>query len=299
MNTQERETLHELLRYHAGAIGAARLTVLGLESMIRAFEEVRATPQGMARLLDDLLQVVRDTRPKLIALIDLLMEFEVEVEPYFRLGDAEKARHHAIRLLKEKIGLYKEKMGAVTRHGLEHIQDGDTILVHSASSVVTDILIEATPRKRGKFKVLVLQLDPVRTPMVTRALNEEGIPHLIVPMHDLCHYQDEVDKLFIGALTVTPDRKIIAPKGTASVLSICHLAGIRSYLFANTLHYSKGAASTQQIHRTEEDRIEAATAYQMVSHSHDLVDLSLIDVVVNEFGVKSFAGKGPEAHKRT
>ena len=289
MNAQERESLHELLRYHQGVLGAARLTVVGLNSIIRAFEQIKATPQEMRELLDELIETVRDTSPKLIALIDLLMEFQAEVGPFLQGEDPEEARRQAIRLLREKVSVYEEKKAAVTRHGLAHIQDGDTILVHSASSVVTNILVEAT-RARKDFKVLVLQLDPVRTPMVAMALAEKGIPHRVVPMHDLCHYQDEVDKLFIGALTVTPDYKIIAPKGTASVLSICHLAGIRSHLFANTLHYSKGAAATQQIHQTATEMLEAPTPYQLISHSHDLVDLGLIDVVVNEFGPTAFGG---------
>ncbi len=295
MNTQERESLHELLRYHAGAIGAARLTVLGLESLIRAFRELKATPQMMGRLFHEVLSAVRDSRPKLIALIDLLMDFEEEIQPFFREGrDTEEARAKAISLLQERIEMYRGKMAAVTRHGLQHVESGDTILVHSASSVVTNILLEATREENKIFRVLVLQLDPVRTPMVARTLDREGIPHLIVPMHDLCHYQDQVDKLFIGALTVTPDRKIVAPKGTASVLAICHLAGIRSYLFANTLHYSKGGAATQQIHTVRTEMVESATPYQVTSHSHDLVNLSLIDVVVNEYGVTSFSRQASE-----
>ena len=83
------------------------------------------------------------------------------------------------------------------------------------------------------------------------ALDEAGIPNLIVPVHDLCHYQGQANKIFVGALTITPDRKVVAPVGTANVLSICHLAGVKSYLFANTLHYSLGIARTQQIDRTD------------------------------------------------
>ncbi len=291
MIKQEKETLDELLRYHSNAIGAARLTVLGLKSLVRAFEEVKATPPQMQRLLGEVLEAVQDTRPKLIALIDLLMEFQEEFRSFSQNGDMEEARSQAIRLLNEKITLYESKRAAVTSQGLEHVSDGDTILVHSASSVVTNILIEATRTMHRVFHVLVLQLDPIRTPQVARRLKQEAIPHLIVPMHDLCHYQDEVDKLFIGALTVTPDRKIVAPLGTASVLAICHLAGIRSYLFANTLHYSRGTAATQQIHRQETEVTEAETPFSMLSHSHDLVDLSLFDVIVNEYGVTTFEGR--------
>ncbi|MFC1791168.1 hypothetical protein ACFL0I_01720 [Gemmatimonadota bacterium] len=291
MIEQDKETLDELLRYHAGVIGSARMTVLGLTSLIGAFRELKAYPDEIAEVFGEVLAAVRASRPKLIALIDLLSEFEVELRPYLECEDMEEARGHVIRLLEEKIEIYKAKVAAVTEHGLEHIENGDTILVHSASSVIINILTEATRRLNKIFRVMVLQLDPVRTPQAAKTLDYEGIPHLIVPMADLCHYQDQVDKLFIGALTVTPDRKMVAPKGTASVLAICHLAGIKSYSFANTLHYSRGVASTQQIHLTETDMVEADTQYQLISHSHDLVDLGLIDVIVNEYGVTSFVGQ--------
>ncbi len=289
MNEQEQESLDELLRYHAGVIGSARLTVLGLRALINAVKEVKAYPDEMKELCDEVLDAVRGSRPKLIALIDLLAEFEEEFRPYLDIEDMEETRAQAIRILEEKVARYEGKRAAVTRHGLDHIANGDSILVHSASSVVTNILLDATREQNKIFRVLILQLDPIRTPKVAQTLFREGIPHLVVPMHDLCHYQEQVDKLFVGAQTVTPDRKIIAPKGTASVLSICHLAGIKSYLFANTLHYSKGTAETQQILQTDTEVVEAATQYPLRSHSHDLVDLTLFDVVVNEYGVTSFS----------
>ena len=294
MIQQEKESLDELLRYHSGVIGSARLTVLGLKSLVSAVRAVKAYPDELKELFDEVLDAVRDTRPRLIALIDLLTEFEEEFEPYLGLEDMELARGHAIRILDEKVALYEGKRAAVTQHGLAHIENGDTIMVHSASSVVTNILLNATREENKIFRVLVLQLDPVRTPQVARVLYREGIPHLIVPMHDLCHYEDEVDKLFIGALTITPDRKIIAPKGTASVISICHLASIKSYLFANTLHYSRKTAAEQRILKTDTEMVEAATHYPLRSHSHDLVDMGLFDVVVNEYGVTSFAIQNQE-----
>jgi translation initiation factor 2B subunit (eIF-2B alpha/beta/delta family) len=248
----------------------------------------------MGRLFDQVLTAVRDTRPKLIALIDLLIMARGELVPHFQSDDAEEVRAHAIRILEDKIALYEARAAAVTRRGLEHVSDGDRILVHSVSSVVTNILVGATRTLGRSFQVLVLQHDPVRTPQVAQSLAEEGIPHRVIPVHDLCHYQHEVDKLFLGALTVTPDRKIIAPVGTASVVSICRLAGIRSYLFANTLHYSTGVASTQQIHLTSTEVEEAESSYELTSHSHDLVDLALIDVIVNEHGVTPLEVIGTE-----
>jgi translation initiation factor 2B subunit (eIF-2B alpha/beta/delta family) len=294
MNPVDAERLHALLRYHAHVIGAARMTVLGLNALVRAFETVTATPAEMIRLFDQVLAAVRDTRPKLIALIDLVGEVREELRPYLDGDDPEALRTEVVRRLRAKVELYEEHAAAVVRHGLEHVADGDRILVHSAGSVVTNILVEAARDRRRSFEVLVLEHDPVRTPRLARCLEAEGVPHRVLPMYDLCHVQHEIDKLFLGALTVTPDRKAIAPVGTASVVSICHVAGFRVYLFANSLHYSRGVAASQQIHVSSPAVPEDAQPDPHASHSHDLVDLRLFDVIVNEYGVTSLDVIGTE-----
>jgi translation initiation factor 2B subunit (eIF-2B alpha/beta/delta family) len=299
MTETERERIHELLLYHSQVIGSARLTRLALESLRQAIVELKFSPEELERQILDLVvevrQAVRDARPRPVPLVHLLRSFEAELQESLEKRSFSDLRGKAVELLNEKIARYEAKREAVTRHGLDHLADGETIIVHSASSVVTNILLEAHEKLGRIFMVYVLQLDPVRTPLVTRALEGAGIPHLVVPVHDLCHYQDQIDKIFIGALTITPDRKMVAPLGTANVLSICHLSGIRSYLFANTLHYSTGTGLSQRIDRTSMEVEEPEAQFSVTSHSHDLVELSLIDVIVNEHGILDLEELDPEA----
>lgn len=282
---EERETLNELLLYHSHTIGAARLTPLALDALIGAFRDLKPSKADLMLLFEEVREAVRDSRPKPIPLIRLLRLFEREFQPFSDTVDFEEQRSMAIQILEEKKAIYLQKRDLVTLQGLKHLEDGDSIIVHSASSVVTNILLEASNLRDPNFMVFVLQHDPVRTPQVAGALEKAGIPNLIVPVHDLCHYQGQANKIFVGALTITPDRKVVAPVGTANVLSICHLVGVKSYLFANTLHYSLGIARTQQIDRTDFELVDPTTRFSVTSHSHDLVDLRLIDTIVNEYGV--------------
>jgi translation initiation factor 2B subunit (eIF-2B alpha/beta/delta family) len=282
---QERESLNELLNYHTHAIGAARLTLLALDSLKEAFRELKPSQDALSELFDEVREAIRNSRPKPIPLTRLLRQFAAEFQPFAERSSFEEARAQAIKILEEKKILYEGKRDLVTEQGLQHLKDGDSVIVHSASSVVTNILLEASRRVDPNFMVFVLQLDPLRTPQVAGALANEGIPHFIVPVHDLCHYQGQANKIFVGALTITPDRKVVAPVGTANVLSICQVVGVKSYLFANTLHYSLGIARTQQIDRTAAEIEDPASTFSVTSHSHDLVDLRLFDVIVNEFGV--------------
>jgi translation initiation factor 2B subunit (eIF-2B alpha/beta/delta family) len=297
MIRQERETLNELLLYHSNTIGAARLTPLALDALIQAFKNLKPTKADLMLLFEEVREAVRDSRPKPIPLIRLLRLFEREFLPFAETVDFEEQRSIAIRMLEDKKAIYLQKRDLVTLQGLKHLEDGDSIIVHSAGSVVTNILVEASRQRDPNFMVFVLQLDPVRTPRVAAALEEAGIPNLIVPVHDLCHYQGQANKIFVGALTITPDRKVVAPVGTANVLSICHVAGVESYLFANTLHYSLGIARTQQIDRTDFELEDPNTSFSVTSHSHDLVDLRLIDIIVNEYGVVPKDVVGPDGRR--
>jgi translation initiation factor eIF-2B subunit alpha len=294
---QERETLNELLLYHSHTIGAAQLTDLALTALIRAFEELKPSQADLWARFEEVKEAIRDSRPKPIPLIRLLRQFEKEFLPFTETVDFEEQRIVAIRILEEKKALYEGKRNMVTQEGLRHLEDGDSIIVHSASSVVTNILIEASKRRDSNFMVFVLQLDPVRTPRVAVALEKAGIPNLIVPVHDLCHYQGQANKIFVGALTITPDRKVVAPVGTANVLSICRFAGVRSYLFANTLHYSLGIGQTQHIERTDSELEDPESRFGVTSHSHDLVDLRLIDTIVHEYGVVDPDVLGPDGYR--
>jgi translation initiation factor 2B subunit (eIF-2B alpha/beta/delta family) len=297
MIRQERETLNELLLYHSHTIGAARLTSLALNSLIHAFRELKPSGAEISSLFEEVREAIRDSRPKPIPLIRLLRLFEREFLPFTETVDFEEQRTVAVRLLEEKRNIYLQKRDLVTLQGLKHLEDGDSIIVHSAGSVVTNILVEASMQRDPNFMVFVLQLDPVRTPRVAARLDEAGIPNLIVPVHDLCHYQGHANKIFVGALTITPDRKVVAPVGTANVLSICHLVGVKSYLFANTLHYSLGIARTQQIERTDFELEDPEATFSVTSHSHDLVDLRLIDTIVNEYGVVPKDVLGPDGRR--
>ncbi len=291
---EDRENLNELLLYHSHTIGAARLTPLALDALIEAFRGLKPSKAGLMVLFEEVREAIRDSRPKPIPLIRLLRLFEREFLPFTETVGFEEQRSIAIRILEEKKAIYLQKRDLVTLQGLKHLEAGDSIIVHSAGSVVTNILIEASKLHDANFMVFVLQHDPVRTPQVAGALEEAGIPNLIVPVHDLCHYQGHANKIFVGALTITPDRKVVAPVGTANVLSICHVVGVKSYLFANTLHYSLGIARTQQIDRTDFELLEPETRFSVTSHSHDMVDLRLIDTIVNEYGVvpKDILGPG-------
>ena len=284
MNQTEKDNLDRLFLYHGNALGAARTTTMALNALIIAFEQLDCEKENIMQRYDELASAIRSLHPRITPLIHMIEQFETEIHPFLE-ADNTVLRDEVIKILKKKVSLFKSRAELVVRHGMQFIEEGDSIIVHSASSMVTNILLQAKQVLLRDFKVIVLQLDPVRTPQVALSLRQEEIPHMIIPAFNLCHYVDQANKILLGAISVTRDLKVVAPVGTSATLSLCRFNNIKSYLFANSFHFCHGLGDSQRIRQEESDVSSSRTTYQLTTHSHDLMDMDLIDVLVDEDGI--------------
>ncbi|MBF0390249.1 MAG: hypothetical protein HQK71_09135 [Desulfamplus sp.] len=285
MKENIRNTMYQLLRDIGDIQGIARTTILSIESFIAAIKELRCSQDEVAGLYIELADAIKNSQPKIIPLIHLIERFEKDMRQIMRTSPSiEEIRNSAEKSLREQIELFKNKADKVTQHGLNYIKNGDVIIAHSASWVITNILIEAKKVTKPLFRVIVLEQNKERTRQLIQALREHDIDHHVTPAHDLSHYVNEANKMFLGALTITSDHKIVAPSGTSGTVSLCHLNNISVHLFANTLHYSHNRAIDQYIYSEEGNTNTANLHFPITTHSHDLIDLELIDHVVTEDG---------------
>lgn len=283
MNPQDRENLYRLFREHANNLGVTRCTIAALKAFIASVKELKCPCDQFVAQYGELIQVIKNTEPVIVPLIHLVRQFEQEMGACG--GDnMEESRNRAVRILGEKIVQIETNMGKVIEHGLNHVADGDGIIVLSPSTVVTDILARSKTVLGREFHVIILQQNLVRTRQLINALSKAKIDHVVIPDYNLCHYLHNANKQFIGAVTVTPDRKLIAPPGTSNAALLARSRDIKIYLFANTLHYSHQPAERQRIYQADEAHNDCGIRYQMTVHSHDIVDLDLIDHVINENG---------------
>lgn len=284
MNQVEKENLDNLFLYHGNVLGAARTTAMALNSLINAFEQLECEQEELYGRYEELAAAIKATQPRITPLSHMLEQFEAEMKPFWT-EDIEQIKVRAIKILKNKVKLYRSRAERVVRHGIQFIEEGDGIIVHSASSMVTNVLLQAKQVLLKDFSVIVLQLDPVRTPQVALTLEEQEIPHIVIPAFNLCHYVERANKILLGAVSVTRDLKVVAPVGTSTTLSLCRLNNIKSYLFANSFHFSHGLADAQRIYQVNENIASSRSTYRLTTHSHDLVDVDLIDTLIDEDGV--------------
>jgi len=284
MNTKDRENLYKLFRDMADVLGTSRMTQIALESFIQAIRALKCPREAILPLFNELSECIKKSRPRIVPLIHLLEEFEDEMRFTRSDVDLEAIRSDAVETLQEKLDVFRERVLRLTEVGAQYVQDGDVILVHSASGVVIKILLNAKEKLQRNFKTVVLKQDFAKTRQLIQAIAQAGIPHEVVPEYDLIHHLQQATKLFIGAVAVTPDLNVVASAGTANIVSLCHLSNIPVYLFVNSLKFSHQSTQEQHIHRKEEKETRDGLSYNLTTFSHSLVALQHIDHVITGKG---------------
>ena len=284
MYEQERNILSSLMRDHEDIVGSSRATMLALQSLITSVRELRCPQNQLRSEFAELADVIRQTRPKIIPLIHLMIEFEDEISEYLD-GDLETVQEKAAAILQAKHDKLEDKINRIGQLGLTCIQDDDIIVLHTASPDVTNMIAMAKEEIGRKIKVIVLKQDFVKTKKLLTILEKAHVELEIIPEFSLSHYIEQASKLFVGALSITHDHQAISAAGTANIASLCHFHNIPVYMFANTLKISHGRSEAQRIHEKHVIQMEKDTNYILTTYSHDMVNLGLIDFLVTEDGI--------------
>lgn len=284
MNKQDKEILRRLVREHEEAAGSSRSTLLALRALIAAIQELQCPAEELRDQYLELTYAIKHTRPKIIPLIHLIEEFEAEIEPLFG-SDPEVVREKAGEILQAKHEKLQAKSGKIIELGLTCVEAGDTIVVHTVNLNVVSIISLSHQVMEKNLNVIILQQDPVKTRRIINPLRQADVPLQAVPEYSLSHYIGQADKMFCAALSITADQKVVAPVGTANITSLCHYHQIPVYLFANTLKFAHGLFEDQRIHRETVRQDKDAEAYELVTYSHDVMDLDMVDYLVTEDGI--------------
>jgi translation initiation factor eIF-2B subunit alpha len=257
--------------------------MLALRSFIESIKDLKCDASEIKELIKELCDAIKHTEPRIVPLIHLVKAFEAEMAGHYG-EDLQKTKNEAVRILQEKHDLLRSKVDQVIEHGVNLVEDNDTIVVHTASSDVTNMLVRALEVLKKNFKLIILKQDFVKTKLLVRTLSKAKIDLLVVPEYSLSHYIEKANKLFIGAVSITPDAKVVAAIGTANIVGLCHINKVPVYLFANSLKFSYHPSSSQRIHTKTVATTQDDVSYALTTHSHDIVDLKLVDHLVTEDG---------------
>lgn len=250
-----------------------------------------------------LLEQVKNTEPRIALVIDHLYHILETLQECRKIAHPHGHIYWEKQILKTIAESRKhntEEHDKICDYGVKQIMKGDVILIHSRSGTVLDVLRAA--KNAGKdFSVVIAEQESDKTCTLIEDLHRARIPFRVVPEYMLSHVEQEITKVFIGAITLNNAFHLVADAGTAAVVSEFNLKKKPVFAFLSTRKFSLWKsrvshhtykASTRKTH--DYRPIE----YERLKFSHDRVDLDLCTYLVTEQGLLENAETKKLYHKR-
>ncbi|KAK9457104.1 hypothetical protein V1511DRAFT_528457 [Dipodascopsis uninucleata] len=195
------------------------MPVAAIETLVVLLSKTE--PATASELIDILAKAVTELKEgvqnsiSLSAGCDLFQRFVLRnIQEY---GDWEACKRELVKngglfLKRAKASRYK-----IAELGLPFIQDDDTILIHSHSRAVTELLLLAA-RRRVRFRVYVTESRPTFEGTASaKILRQHGIPVRLIVDGAVGWAIQKVDKIFVGAEGVAESGGIINRIGTYQI----------------------------------------------------------------------------------
>jgi len=209
------------------------------------------------------------------------------------LSDVSEARARIIANSEEFIKSSEEAVKTISRIGAKRIEDGDTIMTHCNSSVAIGIIAEA--HRQGKdIKVYATESRPWRQGILTvKDLTDAGVDTTLIIDSAVRLVMKKVDKVFVGADTITSHGALINKIGTSQLALAAHEARVQFYACSETYKFSPISVMGDMVKIEERDISEVVKpgeipdAVRVFNPVFDVTPAEYIDGIITEQGLIS------------
>ena len=136
-------------------------------------------------------------------------------------------------------GLSLAARNKIARHGSQFVRDGQKVLTHGYSRVVSSLLVRAAKEHRKHFEIIVLEGRPDGGgAKAARLYQQAGIPCTVVLDLAMGSVMEQADLVLVGAEGVVENGGIVNKVGTfplavcANAMSVPFYVAAESYKFA-------------------------------------------------------------------
>jgi len=285
MSTINQKILDNLFRDIVKFYSSSKTSVITLRALINAIKLLECKDDMFRVQVMEVCKIITNSQPRMFPIDNLIILFEHELEKneFFEDKDISIKKSATIEIIEDLIIRLNYDMKELANQGLDHITDGDFIVLHAAEEPVELLLPEAKNMGR-EFEVLILRQEPVKTNRVIKIMEQNQIKFTVIPEWDLIHHFDKVTKLFIGAYAITADGKFVSDSGTSNIVSECHIHKLPIYLFAPILEITPTISGDQNIYLKEEPQYASGVDYTLISHSCDIVNLEFVNHIITDQG---------------
>lgn len=171
----------------------------------------------------------------------------------------------------------------IDEHTAVEFIDFETIMLLLGMMTIVAIL-----RKSGFFTIVsvkiaeltkgsplkILVLFSIVTAILSAFLDNVTTVLIVIPI---------IIELTAG-MGLDPKVYVISQAIISNIVGLCHINKVPVYLFANSLKFSFHPSSSQRIHTKTVPTFQDDVSCALTTHSHDIVDLKLVDHLVTEDG---------------
>ena len=285
MSTIDQKILDSLFRDIVKFYSSSQTSLITLRAIIKAVKFLECEDDMFRVQIREVCKIITNSQPRMFPIDNLiiLLEHELKKNSYFEDKNISVKKSATIEIIEDLITRLNYDMRELANQGLDHITDGDFIVLHAVEEPVELLLPEA--KKMGKeFEVLILRQESVKTNRVIKIMEKNQIKFTVIPEWDLIHTFDKVTKLFIGAYAITADGRFVSDCGTSNIVSECYIHKLPIYLFAPILEITPTVSDDQNLYLKEESQYASGVDYTLISHSCDIVNLDLVNHIITDRG---------------
>jgi len=184
-------------------------------------------------------------------------------------------------------------VAAIARFGAKRIKDGDVLLTHCNSSAAIGVIAEAV--KQGKdVRVYATESRPWRQGILTvTQLAEAGVDVTMIIDSAVRTVMPRIDRVFVGADTVTSAGALVNKIGTSQVALAAHEARTEFNVCAETYKFSPLTLFGDAVTIEERDTGEIVKPGEIPSQVKvfnpvfDTTPPQYIDSIITELGIMS------------
>lgn len=231
--------------------GAGRIARAGADAM-KAFAEgyVGSDMDTFVKSMDEAAKTLLDSRPTAVSLYNGV---QMSVKGARDAPSVDDACSLIVRNADAFIESSNSAVKTIAEIGAKRIEDGDTVMTHCNSSVALGVIIEA--HRQGKdIKVYATESRPWRQGILTvRDLDDAGVDTTLIIDSAVRSVMKKVDKVFVGADTITSQGALINKIGTSQLALAAHEARVQFYACAETYKLSPLTMSGDLVKIEERD----------------------------------------------
>jgi len=274
--------------------GAGRIARAGaLALRISAEKYSGDSLEDFKRYMKSVADYIVRTRPTAVSLPNAV---SYVISPLFRLNVAqsvEEAKKVVVERANSFIAYSERAVEAIAEIGSRLLHDGEVVLTHCNSQAVVSIISEAF-RQGKRVKVIATETRPLFQGYITaKMLADKGVEVTIIPDSAVRSIIKDVDKVIVGADTVTANGAVVNKIGTSLIALIARERGADFYVATETYKFSPYTVWGEPVVIEERSPAEVLPGtllaenprLKVLNPSFDVTPSSLVTAIITEIGV--------------